>query len=88
MAMRREFDFKVIGNNLKKFRESKNLSVEDVKDYMMLGCVQTVYKWERGESLPQTDSLMALLELYEVNDVRSVYTEEGPELSSDDFWIR
>ena len=50
--VRPEYDFRVIGRNLRKLRESKNLSVEDVRQYMQLGTIQAVYKWERGDGLP------------------------------------
>lgn len=79
--VRPEYDFRVIGRNLRKLRESKNLSVEDVRQYMQLGTIQAVYKWERGDGLPQADSLLALLALYEVNDYRMLL-EEGDSLSS------
>lgn len=66
---RREYDFKVIGNNLKKLRIMNNMTVEDVREYMQLGTVQAIYKWERGDCLPQADSLLALMELYGVNRI-------------------
>lgn len=66
---RREYDFKVIGNNLKKLRMKNNLTAENVREYMQLGTVQAVYKWERGDCLPQADSLLALMELYGVNRI-------------------
>ena len=50
MNVRPEYDFKVIGQNLKKLRLAHNLTVEDVRQYMQLGSVQSIYKWERGVS--------------------------------------
>lgn len=52
MKVRSEYDFKVLGNNLKKLRQDNNLSVEEVRKYMQLGAVQSVYKWERGDGMP------------------------------------
>lgn len=69
LRTRPEYDFKVIGKNLRKLRIRQHLTVEDVREYMQLGTVQAVYKWERGESLPQADSLLALMELYQVHSV-------------------
>lgn len=48
---------------------------------MQLGTVQSIYKWERGEGLPQADSLIALMHLYGVSNIKMI-TEEGSELSS------
>ncbi|MDO4939874.1 MAG: helix-turn-helix transcriptional regulator [Lachnospiraceae bacterium] len=67
--VRREYDFHVIGKNLKKLRLMNKMTAEDVREYMQLGTVQAVYKWERGDCLPQADSLLALMELYGVNTI-------------------
>lgn len=84
MRVRPEYDFKVIGKNLRRLRIKNGLSVEDVRQYMQLGTVQSIYKWERGEGLPQADSLIALLELYGENRIDTI-TEERGNLSSSDF---
>ena len=81
MKVRPEYDFKVIGNNLRKLRIKNGLTVEEVRQYMQLGTVQSIYKWERGEGLPQADSLIALLELYGENRIDTI-TEERGNLSS------
>ncbi len=81
MDKRPEYDLKVIGANLKKSRLRKGLSVEQVRAYMMLGSPQAIYKWERGDGLPQADTFMALLELYNIADF-SYITEEEDEMSS------
>lgn len=64
---RPEYDMKVIGNNLRRLREAKQLSVEDVREYLRLGSVQAVYKYERGKGYPQADTMFALMELYEAD---------------------
>ena len=72
MNVRPEYDFKVIGSNLKALRIKKHLTVEQVRRYMQLGSAQAIYKWERGDGLPQADSLIALLELYGVDNFRTI----------------
>ena len=84
MEVRPEYDFKVIGRNLRALRLANHLSVEDVRDYMQLGTVQAVYKWERGDGLPQADTLIALMQLYGENRIDKL-VEEGIILSSNDF---
>ena len=56
---------KVIGSNLRKCREEKKFSVEEVKNYLRIGSVQAIYKWEEGKNYPQADNLLALMELYD-----------------------
>jgi hypothetical protein len=44
MTYRPEYDLKVIGQNLKRLRSAKHLSVDYVREYLRLGSVQAVYK--------------------------------------------
>ena len=80
MNVRPEYNFKTIGRNLKNLRRACNLTVEDVREYMQLGTVQAIYKWERGEGLPQADSLMALMHLYGADRISTIIggSEELP----------
>lgn len=84
MRYRPEYDMKLIGRNLKRLREMKNLSVEEVRRYLRLGSVQAVYKYEEGKSYPQTDNMLALMELYEadLDDIIREH-EESRQMSSD-----
>lgn len=61
---RRRYDAALIGRNLKRLRENRDLSVEEVRAYLGLGSVQAVYKYEAGRNYPQADLLLALMELY------------------------
>ncbi|MDE7477028.1 MAG: helix-turn-helix domain-containing protein [Lachnospiraceae bacterium] len=58
---------KRIGRNLRRLREAKNLTVDEVRKYLRLGSVQAVYKYETGKSYPPTDALFALMQLYEAD---------------------
>lgn len=64
---RKEYDLKVVGANLKRLREQKGYSVAEVRDYLQLGSVQAVYKYESGKNYPQADTLLALMELYDAS---------------------
>lgn len=91
---RPEYNLKVVGANLKRLREAKHLSVDEVREYLLLGSVQAVYKYERGISYPQADTLLALLELYDAAPADIIrgsvishgYEEEGHEPSSCVIW--
>ena len=65
MKHRIEYDKKAMGAKLRGLRLKRELSVEDVRQYMYLGSVQSIYKWESGDSLPAVDNFLALLDLYE-----------------------
>lgn len=50
MRHRREYNKALIGKNLKRARERQGLTVEDVREYLCLGSVQAIYKYEAGLS--------------------------------------
>ncbi|WWR19020.1 helix-turn-helix transcriptional regulator [Lachnospiraceae bacterium JLR.KK009] len=64
MDRRPEYDKELIGDNLRRRRQARNLSVEQVREYLGLGSTQSIYKWEEGRSFPQADNLFALMEWY------------------------
>ena len=64
LPKRPEYDLVKIGNNLRRLRQAKGLSVEEVRQYLMIGTTQAIYKYENGKSYPQTDTLLALMALY------------------------
>ncbi len=78
MKNRPEYNMQVMGRNLRRLREKKNLTVEEVKDYLCLGSVQAVYKYETGRGYPQVDTMFALMELYDADmyDITRDYEED------------
>ena len=76
MYCRPEYDMRQIGRNLRRLRERKNLTVEQVREYLCLGTVQAVYKYEAGKSYPQADTMFALMELYDA-DLHDVIGESN-----------
>ena len=87
MIYRPEYDLKVIGENLKRLRKAKGLSVNDVREYLRLGSVQAVYKYENGKCYPQVDTMFALMELYEAELSDIIYKHEATECSlNEDNW--
>ena len=81
MKYRPEYDSKVIGRNLRRLREARHLSVEYVREYLRLGSVQAVYKYEKGTSYPQTDTMFALMELYGA-ELKDIVNQEEASASS------
>lgn len=67
MRNRPEYDLNIIGKNLKRLRQAKGFSVEEVRKYLRLGTTQAIYKYESGNGYPQVDTMFALMELYEAD---------------------
>lgn len=75
MKYRPEYDKQLIGTNLRRCRQAKGFSVEQVREYLCIGSIQAIYKWEEGKSYPQTDTMFALMELYEIGIQDLLYKE-------------
>ena len=55
-----------LSENLKKYRSLKNLTQEDVAEYLVI-TPQSVSKWERGESYPDITFLPTLANIFETS---------------------
>ena len=75
MKYRPEYDKELIGKNLRRCRQAKGFSVEQVREYLRIGSIQAINKWEEGKSYPQTDTMFALMELYEIGIQELLYKE-------------
>ena len=56
-------DKKKMGDTLKRYLQARGLNARDVQEYLGLACVQTVYRWIAGISVPTVDNLYALSRL-------------------------
>ena len=73
-------DLKKTGENIKRLREARCISVADLQYFLGLASPQAIYLWQRGINLPTVDHLYALSRLFKVsmNDILV------PQKSSDD----
>lgn len=67
MNRRPEYDMRKTGENLKRLRRRCGYTADEVREYVGIGTVQAVYKWERGDCFPTLDNFFALAELYRVD---------------------
>ena len=54
------------GKRIKTLMRKRGLNVKNIKEYLGLGSVQSVYHWLDGSSMPTVDNLYALSELLQV----------------------
>ena len=54
------------GANILSLRKSRGYTVADLQEYFGFDAPQAIYKWQRGESLPSVDNLLALSQLLKV----------------------
>lgn len=67
MEKRTYYNMETVGKNMRAIRKSRKLTAEQVREYLELECIQSIYKWERGECFPQADTLISLCVLYRIN---------------------
>ncbi len=53
-------DMKLTGQNIIALREQRGISVRDLQTLLGLATPQSIYKWQRGETLPTIENLVAL----------------------------
>ena len=54
------------GVNLRRIMDKRGITPKDIQQYLGLGCVQSVYRWLDGISMPTVDNLYALSELFQM----------------------
>ena len=59
-------DKRATGINLRRIMDKRGITANDVQEYLGLGCVQSVYRWFNGQSMPTIDNLYALSELFQL----------------------
>ena len=69
-------DMLATGKNIARLREESGLSVADLQEYFGFDAPQAIYKWQRGQTLPSTDNLLALGQLLEVPIEEILVTRE------------
>jgi len=59
-------DMEATGDTIRRLRIERGVSVKELSQFLGLSDVRAVYKWQRGETLPSIDNLLALSILLEV----------------------
>lgn len=55
-----------IGKRIRALRRSKGLTIQQLEDFFAI-TPQALYKWERGDSIPEVQNLVALSRLLGVS---------------------
>jgi transcriptional regulator with XRE-family HTH domain len=73
-----------IGDSLKRYRKSRGLSVPQVaalmeKNHHIKVAAKTIYGWESNQCCPPTPKMLALCEIYQINDINASFGSEHEE---------
>lgn len=53
-------DVRLTGQRIQNLMKERGIKPTEVQDWLSLSCVQTVYRWMKGISVPSIDNLYAL----------------------------
>ena len=59
-------NLKETGVNLHRIMDKRGITPKDIKEFLNLGSIQTVYNWCNGLNMPTVDNLYALSQLLHV----------------------
>lgn len=77
-------DMRATGNNIRVLRKKKGITAQQIADFMGFAEPVAVYKWQRGDSLPTLDNLLALARLMDCS-MEDILVEDD-EMSSFHIW--
>ena len=89
-------DLVATGNNIRRLRVERGLSVKDLQRFFGFEEPRAVYKWQKGECLPTVDNLYALGVLLGVpmeailvqrQAHNPAYKEQQEKSCCSDFWL-
>ena len=59
-------DMKLTGQNIASLRVKRGISVREMQQLLGFTTPQSIYKWQRGETLPSLENLAALAYILDV----------------------
>lgn len=65
------------GARIKAIRKARGLKITDISSYMGFESTQAVYKWQRGDSLPDLGNMIRLMQLFRITDIREIVVMTG-----------
>lgn len=71
-------DLKRTGENIRAWREKKQVSALELHEYLGLASRNAIYQWERGLSLPTVDNLYAISRYLDVPIEELLAEKENP----------
>lgn len=54
------------GENIKKIREERGISVKDIQNVMCFTSPNTIYNWQKGKTMPSIDNMVILSSILDV----------------------
>ena len=72
-------DMQATGKNIANMRKARGITVQDIQCRMGFNTNQAIYKWQRGESIPNIENLVILADMFhtKIDDIIVVDKNNG-----------
>ena len=71
-------DMTATGINITRMRVNAGLTVKDVQDVFGFSTPQAIYKWQRGDTMPTLDNIVALAAVFGVTVEDILVFQDSP----------
>ena len=54
------------GKNIKRLRQEEGLTINDLQEALGFETPYSIYRWQKGDTVPSVDSLVILADIFDV----------------------
>lgn len=62
--MNEQIDLVATGANIRRLRTERGITVAEIQEWLGLASPRIIYKWQKGDSIPSVDNLVALSRIF------------------------
>ena len=62
----RGIDTAATGRNIKRLRQEEGLTINDLQEALGFATPQSIYRWQKGDTVPSVDNLVILSDIFDV----------------------
>lgn len=65
--MNEQIDLVATGANIRRLRTERGITVAEIQEWLGLVSPRIIYKWQKGDSIPSVDNLVALSRIFNIS---------------------
>ena len=62
----RGIDTAATGRNIKRLRQEEGLTINDLQEALGFETPYSIYRWQKGDTVPSVDNLVILADIFDV----------------------
>lgn len=76
MELHATVNMELTGKRIRELRLQNGFSILETSELLNLSSIQSIYQWEKGQSLPSIERLYLLCKLFKVNHIDNLLVFE------------